>query len=315
MRTHWDRRQSFQYLENRWKTKNGFWAALGELNYFNETGKFTQCYSPETARELWSVGLIADLLLELELDQTIKDSLIELVKSAYSSDGLCVSFSQPCPLPPDVDATALCTIILLRAGQIDSSLATKIASQIAANVNEKEIIKVWFTSSGPFDNVIDISICVSGLYLIYMLNHENLAKKTEDFIYNSLIQNKWDEYFFYYASYDHLLYMLTRIAAVSPAFRNRFQEVLEMRIKDRFGKTSNPLSVAQRVIAASNLGIKNPVDVATLCDTQHQDGSWAEDVIFQYTQPDGVTYVHGSKEITTAFAIKALSTIESQDIL
>lgn len=307
MNVQWNRSSAFQFLETRWQLYDGFWACLGELNHFNNVGQFTHRYSPDTARELWSVGLIIDLLLDLELNDSIKSKLIELTKSAFNSEGLCVSFSQPCPLPPDVDATALCTSILLRANQMDTGLLNQIANSLALNINQEKIIKVWFTSSGPFSDVMDIAIALSGLYLLYLLKAEHLAKPTEDFIFDALINNTCQNYFVYYATEEQLLYMLSRIVLLSDSFKKRFYPVLEKRIKQGIGKTQAPLSLAQRMIAATNLGIPNEVDAIHLSLLQNADGSWNDDIIFQYTQPDGITYAHGSKEITTAFAIKALS--------
>lgn len=296
--------KGFDFLEKTWQQNQGFWSGFTTKEHFEQNSNFAHYYGPKSMRELWTPWIILDLLLETQLRKDIKESLIDLVKGNFSKQALSNSFEFPSPLPDDVDATAICCLVCLRAKVIDIDLAKMACEQILGNINKMGIVKVWFSSLPPFVNVVDTVISANALFLSYHLNKQALAKKTEEYLLEILEKDDYKSC--YYSTEEAFLYILSRIANFSEDFRKKVIDRLTVRLKSKMGLKNGPIAISQRILAAKNCHLQNEVDQEILLELQRLDGSWPEDLLFEHTDIYNQIYIHGSKEVSTAFALKAL---------
>jgi len=297
--------QSYKYISNTWNITNCFQSGFAECEEFKRVREFKEYHSPYLLRELFPAMFILDLLYDSQLEAKTKNDLLDLLRNNSTKEGLYSYFVDERFLPPDVDDTALALASLIKANRISVSAASYAVDQILSNVSPEGIIEVFFVSDGPLKGEIDPVVCANALYVIYMLGKENQAKKTESFVYETLQSGNYP--YLYYPSEDMFLYMVSRLVHSFPEMRKKFGEILSKRVVARIGSSEDPIDLAARVIAGKSVGIKNASESKKLLDLQNEDGSWRDDVFFQAKRPsNGKLYFYGSKEVTTAFAIRAL---------
>lgn len=304
----WHRDRAFRYLKEEWDIHGEFQTRVDIARRFNKTREFIKYY-PD--KEIFSSIVVLELLFNLELDKYLKKKLIELLEKRISSEGFFYYFEDKALLPADVDDTAYGVAVLLQAEKIAPSLALQVTDKILANTSKEGVIEVYFDPLKKIKNVIDVVVCANALFLIYLFDKKDLAKKTEEYVYSMLLQPYKG---IYYPSEDMFLYTVARLIAAFPHAHKKFSIPLREKIQKRIGITNTPLDLAMRVIAAKNSGIENEIEAKKLIALQTANGSWDEDVFYQTGKkisPEGTWQgdlkYYGGKEITTAFAIKALS--------
>lgn len=253
--------------------------------------------------ENFSTIVIMELLLDLEFDTKIKHECLCVLNSQFNESGIICFFADKSLYPGDVDTTALALYVLKKADLIDDDLSLNGINEIINNTTTTGIIDVYFDQTGEKKNRIDPVVCANALYALSLYKKEAEATKSLDFVYETLVTEAYCGGTRYYPSEDAFLFAVSRLIKNFPKTYEKVTEPLKEKVAKRIGLTENPLDLAMRVIACNNLGILNPLEKAKLISYQLQDGSWPACCYFIGSN----NRYFGSKEISTAFAIKALS--------
>lgn len=265
-----------------------------------------------TLMETFSSMLVLDLLVDTEVDTRITEHLARYLE-AHRKDGMFWFFEDPSLVPPDVDSVAVGLAALARAGAVDPSdeAESAVIDRVVSNCTSDGIIQVYFPPRENREQRVDPVVCANALRLLYLAERGHEARKTEDFLYSVLESRAYMQGTRYYPMPETFLYFLSRAMSASRALQERFLPLMRERVReslDHEGAASKqPLFAALRLIAANAVGHDDPDDTRTLVDTQRPDGSWE-------AHPLGTTggrrlrLYFGSRPLTTAFALHALST-------
>ena len=114
----------------------------------------------------------------------------------------------------------------------------------------------------------------------------------------------------YYPSPDCCLYFFGRLLHSSDDIhlRTTLGPLLKERMQERIGQSGNALDLAMRIATCSSLNLDCFNDRRALCDLQCEDGGWNEGWMYRYGST-GIKF--GNRGVTTAMAIKALSSPEA----
>jgi hypothetical protein len=272
--------------------------------------------------EVFSSAIILDLLSGTQI---LPNVILTLKKFLVGQDeyGIFNFFENTGLLADDVDCTALCLRALLKEGSFDRGRAKIIARLLISNINEEGIIQVYLPPRSEREGRVDAVVCANVMCLLYQLGLDSEAKKTEDFLYQTLENKAYLNGTLYYPSPDAFLYFLSRAISVSPAALRRFENLLAMRIRERFGATSRPLDLAMRILAADRINLlqieEDQLLEIILPEKQKleklqrkEDGAWPKDALFKTGRMD---IYFGSKALTTAFAVKALEALQGKPVI
>ncbi|MBI2045466.1 hypothetical protein HYT23_05380 [Candidatus Pacearchaeota archaeon] len=205
-------------------------------------------------------------------------------------------------LPTDVETTSYGLTTLLELKEMDKGLADLVANEVMGNVNNNEVIEVFFKPLTNHENRVDHVSLSNVLYFLNLLGRGNQAKESEDFVFDQLSSGRYLEGTRYYHSPDSFIYFLSK-SMNFPNLGERFKPVLARELSKRINSTNFPLDLAMRSITADALCFPNDRERRNLRDLQEPDGSWPFDAIYHYGSKAGY---FGSKAITTSFAIEAL---------
>lgn len=265
-----------------------------------------------TLMETFSSMLVLDLLVSTEMDARIIEHLVCYL-AAHRRDGMFWFFEDPTLVPPDVDSVAVGLSALARAGAVDPSAEAESAviDRVVSNCTADGIIQVYFPPRENREERVDPVVCANAICLLHLAGRGHAARKTEDFLYSVLERRTYMQGTRYYPLPEAFLYFLARAMTVSQSLRERFMPLMRERVgeslADDRAASRSPLLAALRLIVANATGYDDPDDARVLVDTQRQDGSWD-------AHPLGTTGGHrmrlyfGSRALTTAFALHALST-------
>jgi hypothetical protein len=265
-----------------------------------------------TLMETFSSMLVLDLLVGSEADTRITEHLARYLE-AHRRDGMFWFFEDPSLVPPDVDSVAMGLAALARAGAVDlsSEAESVVIGRIVDNCTADGIIQVYFPPRENREERVDPVVCANALCLLHLAGRGHEARKTEDFLYSVLESRTYMQGTRYYPMPETFLCFLSRAMRASGSLRERFLPLMRARVQESLQHQADaakqPLFAAQRLIAAKVVGHDDPVDTRTLVGTQRPDGSWD-------AHPLGTTgnrrlrLYFGSRPLTTAFALHALST-------
>lgn len=251
--------------------------------------------------ENFSSMVILDLLIDTDVDEHIKSILIQKIKSERGTDSLYTFFTEKALLPPDVDTTALAYIALAKAQGKEPNLSSQALDITILNVDAEGLIEVYVDPQRA--NRIDAVVCANALYFIYLYGRNEEAKLTEDFIYKTLATKAYKDGTRYYPSEDMFLYIVSRLLDF-PSLHKKFAPLLYQGLKERINVAHTPLELAMRIICAKKLGISDSSEKEKLAQCQEEDGGWPACIFYK---KGSTSDFFGSREITTAFAIQALS--------
>jgi hypothetical protein len=206
-------------------------------------------------------------------------------------------------LPADVDCTAVGLSLLHETERVDSSLVNRAVDRMLENTNEAGVIKVYFPPCGH-RQYVDPVVCVNALYLFALVGREDEARPTLDHVRHFASSGEYLTGTRYYSSPDVFLYFLFRFVERFPSAGELLEGPLCQKLRDRFGTTQSPLDLAIRVMLARRMGIANDREQEQLLAAQGSDGAWPAGPFFRFGKRRGF---FGSRELTTAFAIKALA--------
>ena len=199
-----------------------------------------------------------------------------------------------------MDTTSYGLSVLLSRYAIDMSIANSAADDIVKNTDRDGIVKVYLGTE-KVDSPLDHVAAANVLYFTNQLGRGEEVKPTEEWLVEVLNSGALLKGSRYYHSPDAFLYFLSR-SLKYPRLREKFAPKLRKYLDERIGSTEYPLDLAMRISTSNELGIKSP-ERKLLLDQQN-DGAWPADSIYHYGSKEGY---FGSKVISTAFAVEALS--------
>jgi hypothetical protein len=255
-------------------------------------------------REIFTQLMITDLVFKNKPDLDISSDLLFELEDIQADGGIINFFTDESLLPSDIDCTAIGLAILVETGRGNLNTIHQVVEKIMDTVNEAGIIQVYFPPFGH-RSYTDPIVCVNALYLIALLDREQEAKITEDYVFEHLHTGSYLEGTRYYPSPDIFLYFLSRLVDRFPYFRERFGDLLRQELERRIGKTRAPLDLAAQIIAAKAVGILNEIDAYELILSKNGCGGWPANAFFRFGTRVGF---FGCSALTTAFALGALET-------
>jgi hypothetical protein len=285
----WNKEIAYSYLQNSWN-ENGFQSMIS-------TSKMMEIYEIGPS-EIFSTILILDLL-QNHVDLTFKKGAIDYVKENIGSQVIHF-FEDHALLPADVDCTSLGVVALAEGLGKDHKEA--LVKQIAANITDEGVIKVYFNGDESRNHIIDPVVCANALYAIYTHDNSLDVSKTENFLYSVLVSEQYINGTRYYPSPATFLWATSRLLNFE-SFRTKFLDIFQEKINKLIGTIDNSLDLSLYILAAKNAGLSTTEEKKKLAALQRQDGSWAPYAFFKYGKK--LKYF-GSSYITTAFAICAL---------
>ena len=252
--------------------------------------------------ELFTSMVVVDLLYKDFIASAAADEYLDGLSKCHR-DGLFHFFLDTKLLPADVDCTAVGLSLLHQTDRAGRNLVNRAVDRMMQNTDEAGVIKVYFPPCGH-RQYVDPVVCLNALYLFALVGREAEARATLDFVRRWALSGEYIEGTRYYPSPDVFLYFLFRFVDRFPSAAESLAGPLRRGLRERFDTSRSPLDLAIRVMLARKMGIANDGDHRRLTDSQARDGAWAAGPFFRFGKRRGF---FGSRELTTAFAIKALA--------
>jgi len=254
--------------------------------------------------ESFTAVVIASLLVEHGFAADLVTAITDMVGQLIEESSLIHFFKRRDLLPADVDCTAYGYLLLARCTKIDTMHVHIVLDKLIANVTDAGITATYFIDEGPRANIVDIGVCVNALRLACLFGREEELAKTWLFLIDVLTRETYVGGSRYYPSEDCFLYFMSRLLRDLPKPRPDLKAILRLALQRRIGTTMSPLDLAQRIIAARNVGLSATEDADNLAKQITAGGWWAADGWFCYGRSRRLL---GSSALTTAFALSALS--------
>ena len=166
--------------------------------------------------------------------------------------------------PPDVDTTAVLYAALLDYGCEAREAANKALNDIMTNVNNDGVVCTYWTTDARRE-IVDPVVCANVAYLAMKLKRTAELRATLFYLKDHLVHGDWHAGSRYYHSPDTLLWRLSRSVPGGDACP--MSAVVRDALTSRVASSTYPLDVAQRVLAASQLGIVFQEDADLLLAT------------------------------------------------
>lgn len=249
--------------------------------------------------ECFTSIVLSDVLSQV--DAVTSEKLARLACQTKKPDNTFNFFLESGLLPADVDCTALGLSVLLDNGLVQPSALASCIRKIVNNVSDDGVLLVYLPPFGH-RRYTELVVCLNAMYLLLLLGMENEANKTTRYILSEFAQGELPGTR-YYPSPDCSLYAASRIVSRFPDYAPDLDQLLRRQVKDRVGKSKTALDQAMWLIAAKACGFESTAAEDNLAAFQHNDGSWPASAFFQFGTRSGY---FGSREISTAFAVRAL---------
>jgi hypothetical protein len=291
--TIWNKRAAYSFVKH--SVESGVYHCIGGHNRLMEPPL------SQVPRELFSSMVILHLLVNLELDEQVKNKLVADLQCAADGEGCYSFFAESTLLPADADCTALSYDALLQARIIACKDVFKPLIAMIKNVNREGIIEVYFNQQRH--GRIDPVVCANVLYLVNLLDKRDQAMATEEFLYRILQEEAYSQGTRYYPSEYMFFYMVARLLDF-PLLREKFAPLLTEKLLKMPPILQDPLDLAIRIICLKKLGLAYDGEAHQLASLQQADGGWPLCAFFKKGRSEDF---FGSREIVTAFTIKALT--------
>ncbi len=205
-----------------------------------------------------------------------------------------------------IDSTALAHTVLAKAGNHPPFVLQSLETTIA-NVNCEGVVEVYFDPlrRGRVDPVV----CANAIYFVHFFGKNFKTQATEQFIYDTLVLGSYLDRMRYYPSEDAFLYAVSRLLDF-PSLKEKFIQPLSNRLKKQRLTPGTALDLAMRILCAKKLGWPIEKEEIELASLQEADGGWP---ICPFFKNGSSNQFWGSRAITTAFAIQALSGLPASD--
>ncbi len=284
----WDKQKALDFIEKSWHQQH-----FQSLVSSSKTMKSCE-FAPS---EVFSTILIFDLLKQY--DWCLKSEVINYVKTNIK-DCTLHFFENPNILPADVDTTSLGLMAL--NGLIENNYLKQIVKRISENTNNG-VIKVYFDNTSYRQEIVDPVVCANALYSIYSIDSLIDASVTENYLYNTLYNEEYQNGTRYYPSSFTFLWAVSKLLKLEN-MKSKFLDLLKEKIlKIDPNLIEDSLDLAFYIIITTNINLPNIHEKKRLAEIQLADGSWPPYAFFKYGSQNKY---FGSSQISTAFAICAL---------
>lgn len=291
----WKREKAYRFLEDSW-------LAHGNQTWMSEHLDISE--PVESPKEIFSTLLMLDLLIDEELNASVKKQMVQLIEQACLPDGTFYFFHNQDLLPRDVDTTTFGITILKREGKIADKVAEEGLSHVLRNCVPEGMIEVYLSpKKKEREGRLDPAVCANVLYALTQAGRQGEAEPTIRYLHQALKEETYLEGTLYYPSPDAFLYFVARVVSTFPMYQAEFADLLKEKIRNRMGASDQALELSMRILAAKYLGIECEKEQEKLAAQQLRDGSWPAYTIFK---GNSKYKYFGSRELTTAFAIQAL---------
>ncbi|KAJ6437343.1 ATP-dependent DNA helicase tlh1 [Purpureocillium lavendulum] len=208
--------------------------------------------------------------------------------------------------PPDIDTTSLAYLTLPKE-HLDRFLIDSVLDKMVENVNDDDIMQVYFTPNRP--RVCPIA-CINVLRLFYRFGRgdDPRIRTTEDWIIRCLQTRACNEGTRHYTTPECLLYLLSLLYSECDEadLRERLQKPLRDALQERLHAPANPLALAMRISACQRMGVEPALvepDLESFLNLQDEDGGWPAG---HFCRLGSTGNVIGNRGLTTALALLIL---------
>lgn len=285
---------SLDYLTERWEKGDPFHSTMSEGRDFTE--------SRAVPEEVFTSLVIGDLFFQPPRPRWITP-LMRRMRPMVEAGSPVHFFRDPSLLPADIDCTGIAYSLALRGRVIGTNVATVAAKAVLLNTESQGILQVYFSPREGRDGLVDPVVCTNALYLLNQVGLAGAAVATENFVQRTLCDGGFEQGTRYYPSPDTFLYFVSRLITAFPIRYMHWTPALRAAIRQRQGSGSRPLELAQRILAATRLGVDAALDCWQLRKWQRPDGTFPPDALFKYGRS---ARYFGGQVVTTAFAGRAL---------
>lgn len=219
-------------------------------------------------------------------------------------------------LPPDLDSTTLCSMILSDHPWI--ALGQNL-SKILSYRNDEGLYNTWVLDSDEPDVVSPFRIeadPVVNANIISLLGDCSETRPIQNWLESLLQDRKLEDSSKWYTDSSAICYGIGRaVNRTKPLLDHLGKPLAENVIsnQDQSDGFGNILQTAQAITALHNSGQMDMIDplhyTKNILNSQHEDGSWPELIAFGDKKAKWGNFgqfVHASESMTTAFCIEAL---------
>nr|HEX4314196.1 hypothetical protein [Kofleriaceae bacterium] len=267
------------------------------------------CFVSETRRfasqrpvdaELFTALGIASRLRDVAAARALTDAIAAALAARIAGDDRVHFFLDRSRLPADADCTAVAYLLLLDTERDVAAAAHRALDRIAANVDARGVVATYFEQAGDRAGIVDAVVCLNAIRLAVRLGRLGDVRASWDHVRDVLATGAYLAGTRYYPSPDALLDGFAKLADVPGAPRDELRRAVAARL----GASDHPLDLAQRVMAARQVGVDASADRERLAALAQPDGTWPADGWFCYGRS---RQWFGSAALTTAFALGALA--------
>lgn len=290
--------RALRFLNAQYRVSHGFASYVSGDSDFRE-----RALSPS---EIFSTMLILANLSESELALDFQPELLDAVGRAFTPEGFVHFFEDRALLPADVDCTAVALGLMLSQGRALPFDVPAALDRIAANVDERGVVRVYLNADPARARRLDAAVCVNVLHAFSLVGREAELEASADYVELHLSGQQFEEGTRYYPSPDVFLLFISRLIRDFDWAKRRFSELALTRLEQRLGKgPANVLERAARAAAADNLGIVAQRELSELAAAQRADGAWPAAPCFSFGR---TSRYFGGESLSTALGVRALMT-------
>ncbi|KLO06674.1 HAD-like protein [Schizopora paradoxa] len=276
-------------------------------NYVSDPLQRASAWLKENAKRMVSVtdtgvSISENFAQLLILEVTGDRSLVDYVEfprlfNFFSGDAAFTTSS----FPNDLDTTS---IGLTLTEHVDYGTKMAIMDEMLEYRNADGIVTVYFDEGRPR---IDPIVCTNVLTFFYKHGRGEELEETLTWVLAVLDHRAYLEGTYYYIGGDAFLFFVSRLMGVAPSVKERITFLFRERVRERFGKEGDALSLAMRILAASSVGIRDVVDRDVLLVTQELDGGFPIGWMYRFVNA-GIRI--GNRGLATALAVKAIEVVD-----
>ncbi|GLA61737.1 hypothetical protein AtubIFM55763_011079 [Aspergillus tubingensis] len=179
---------------------------------------------------------------------------------------------------------------------------------VTVKENFAQLLLLELTGDSEFKNRVDPVVCCNVLNLFYQYGRGSELSETLNWVEQVLRRRAYINGTCYYPKPEAFFYFLSRfLRRLKGADRDRharLAQILAQRLQERIGIEVDDASLAMRLIALNDVGMRDRIGLETLIRSQREDGGWAMGTLYQYYSK---RLQIGNRATCTALAIEAIT--------
>ncbi|GKZ36938.1 hypothetical protein AbraIFM66950_008203 [Aspergillus brasiliensis] len=207
--------------------------------------------------------------------------------------------------PNDMDTTSMALTVLKQ----DPKIAHRVMDSILLYRTPDGLVQTFFSE---FKNRVDPVVCCNVLNLFYLYGRGSELPETLNWVEQVLRRRAYINGTCYYPKPEAFLFFLSRflrrLKGADPDRHARLVQMLAQRLQERIGVEVDEASLAMRLIALNDVGVRDRIGLEVLIRSQREDGGWAMGTLYQYYSK---RLQIGNRATCTALAIEAISRCQS----